>query len=494
MSPSPEPRPWPPSSPPPGPGPGASKPRPARRPGPGGPAPWGWIEWYVVASQVLLPALLFIPGVSVLRLLNRCSSFALGLMAWFGAVRKPRRPPTTLRATLWLKICIGWLVVSIFHPSTNSPLAAVATVALYVTVMSPAFWAPTTLVSVVQVRRLVLLIFGASALGAALGLAQVFLPRVFNPPYIPIMAGGDPRLIGAATYQAFGGRTIVRPCGLGDVPGGACVAGCNACVLGLCLALSRAPIHRRLIGAGMALVGLATVYVSQVRTALVMILIGVAALAALFLARREVRRALLLIGGMGAMLVAAATWVVGRMGGAAIERFLTLYQQRAGTLYQGSRGFLLEHTFTHLLPEYPLGAGLARYGQMYEYFGDKGPAAPPSIWAEIQWTGWVLDGGVPLMVAYAIAIGLGLADSVRIALRSRDPEIGHWASAICAVNLGIVATCFSAIPFQAASGMTFWLLTATLHEADRRQGAAARPTRPARPGPRPGPAPGPRPA
>ena len=40
---------------------------------------------------------------------------------------------------------------------------------------------------------------------------------------------------------------------------------------------------------------------------------------------------------------------------------------------------------------------------MLHYFGDRYNAESPQIWAEIQWTGWLLDGGIPLMIAAAAA-------------------------------------------------------------------------------------------
>ena len=54
-----------------------------------------------------------------------------------------------------------------------------------------------------------------------------------------------------------------------------------------------------------------------------------------------------------------------------------------------------------MLYEYPLGAGLGRWGMAAGYFGTAGA---PGLWAEIQITGWMIDGGVIMIVVYGGAI------------------------------------------------------------------------------------------
>ena len=96
------------------------------------------------------------------------------------------RPPAAGRGDVprapWLLGVIAWLSLSIMHPGINSPLAALAQVALYVSVLSPAFWAPLALTSSRQIGRLMALLFLINALSSTLGIAQVFRPERFNPP------------------------------------------------------------------------------------------------------------------------------------------------------------------------------------------------------------------------------------------------------------------------------------------------------------------------
>src|ERR1700761_960533 len=94
----------------------AQKPRrPPPKPAPEGPsraAPmprWGWLEWFMVA-QTALPALMFIPGMSLVRTPSRIAAFSIAFVAW-GAIyaRGPRsRPGRDFPATLWLVGVVGW--------------------------------------------------------------------------------------------------------------------------------------------------------------------------------------------------------------------------------------------------------------------------------------------------------------------------------------------------------------------------------------------------
>ena len=59
-----------------------------------------------------------------------------------------------------------------------------------------------------------------------------------------------------------------------------------------------------------------------------------------------------------------------------------------------------------------------------------------------------------------------MANTLRVALRSRDAEIRFWAAVVLASNLSVVATCFSYITFVTPIGLQFWLLSAVVHAAD----------------------------
>ena len=72
---------------------------------------------------------------------------------------------------------------------------------------------------------------------------------------------------------------------------------------------------------------------------------------------------------------------------------MSLFEEDPVTLYYQSRGLQLENAFNTLIVEYPLGAGLARWGMMRGYFD---VPSSSEIWAEIQPGAWILDGGLVL--------------------------------------------------------------------------------------------------
>jgi hypothetical protein len=141
--------------------------------------------------------------------------------------------------------------------------------------------------------------------------------------------------------------------------------------------------------------------------------------------------------------------------------------------------------------ENPLGYGLGWWGMVHMAFRD--PRRLSSVWVEVMFQGWAIDGGIPLVVGYFGAVVVAMLDSLRIALTSPDREVTFWAAVVAAQNLSVVALCFSYPAFLSPGGMQFWLLAAALHAADAQARAAARDPRakPPQTGPpRLGPGPG----
>ena len=457
--------------------PGFDRPAPPRlkapvaRPLPGNLPPWGWLEWFLV-SQAFIPALLFVPGVSVLRVFTRIAAFVIALVAWAWIWHKGRRFPGAQRfpATPWLVGCALWLGLSIFHPGTNSLLSGLAQAAMYLTVFSPAFWVPMTLATSQQVPRLMKIMFFCCAVSTLVGIGQVYRPETFNPPYIPSIDSGNDYSISALTYTTADGQRIVRPCGLSDNPGQAAGAGGVACLIGLCMAVRPIAPWKRLVYLGIALAGMVVIYFCQMRAAMVMEFVCIIGLIALFTARGHYRQATLLGIGSVVILLAGAAWAVSAVGDVGTKRFLTLIEQRPEDIY-ASRGSFVQQTFDSLIWESPLGCGLGRWGQAYGYFGDHSSGyggVNGQIWVEVQWPGWVVDGGIPLLVGYVVAIVLAMLNTLRIALNSRNNELAYWACVIFTMNLSAVATTFSSCPFVAPAGTGFWLMATALHAADQR--------------------------
>lgn len=468
--------------------------------------PWGSLEAFLLL-QGLLPAVLFIPGISGVRTLIRMASYLLAMVYWWWVWRSPPvagsgedQPQGWGSPRPWLLVAGGWLLISILHPLANSPIAAAAEAALMISVMAPAFWSGRALThglgwpvhpELVSRRRerAIILLFLCEALSAAVGLGQVYAPSVFNPPVIPALELTE-YAKDIYTYTTADGREIIRPCGLTDTPGAAGPAGAMTGLLGLAFALApgRRGLLARLLAAGLAGLGAAVIYAAQVRSSLVVLLLCGLALTAMFLLQRDWRRAAFVIGGGLALVGGGLTLVLMTVGSEALTRFTELYEKNAVDLYytDSSRGLFVQQAFDTFMWEYPLGAGPGRWGQAYAYFGDHSAAADlthGSIWAEVQFNAWILDGGIPLLVVYLVALVLAMLGTWRLArssaagaraastsasaapvpaqvLLSRD---GYWAAVIFALNIGVLALCFSYTPFVAPVGARFWLLWGLAH-------------------------------
>jgi hypothetical protein len=466
----------------------SAQPRPASKAKP----KWGWLEWFLIA-QTFLPALLFIPGISAVRTPIRMAAYGVGLFAWIMVLRSGVRRPgaESFSPNMWLKLASGWLLLSIFNPSTNNFIAGFAHAMFYISILSPAFWTHSTVIDSKQIGRVMVILFLCNGLSAIVGLGQVFRPETFNPPVIPGLTDKTSVAYQALTYEDASGRRIARPCGLTDQIGAAAGAGATAALVGVCLALRPIGLFKRLFCLGVAFCGVAVIYYSQVRMILLMLVICLAALVVLFALQRNIWQATLLGGISAAMIVGAFTWVAMTSGSVVTERFMTLLTSDPSKLYHTSRGSYVQQAFEELLWTYPFGAGLGWWGQVYQFFGDK--SVPTTIWVEVMWPAWIVDGGMPLTAFYVLAITAAMINSVRIALTSRSREISFWATVILASNLSVIATTFSYVTFVSPIGMQFWFLAAVLHASElrfRAESAAARP-RPANAGLKgPGPTPG----
>jgi hypothetical protein len=463
---------------------GMPRPRPATPARPAIPrvVPWGWLEWFLIA-QTFIPALLFLPGIGSVRVLIRVATFGVALIAWFSIYQSGRALPgaRSFKVNPWLRFASGWLLLMVVSPLTNSIPAGLAQAMLYIAVFSPVFWAPSVLASPRQLGRLMMILLLCNGLSALVGLGQVFRPGTFNPPVIPGITsvnGSDVSMSTMAlTYVDGSGNKIIRPCGLSDMVGNAAGAGSIAAMVGLAYALRPIGAFKRLACLALAFFGVAVIYYSQVRMVLLMLVICLAVLVAVFVMQKNYGYATLLGGLAVVMIVGALSWVMATSGRVVVERFLGLATDDFSKTYSNSRrGDLITESFTRTMWESPMGAGLGWWGTIYGAFGDK--SRPSTVWVEVMIPAWIVDGGIPLLGLYVGAIFVAMGNTLRVALRSRDPEIRFWAAVVLASNLSVVATCFSYVTFVTAIGLQFWLLAAVVHAADVRSRAAAPRARP----------------
>ena len=336
--------------------------------------PNGMAEWFVVA-QTLIPALLYVPGAQTFRLPIRVASYTIALIGlaiwWFkrGGHRNISHP-----SERWLLLAVAYLATMMFHPQTDGLMAGAAQIMLYVAIFSAVFWAPAYVERPRQLVRILAIMLICNGINSIVGVLQVYDPDRWMPRELSFVYTGASRTaIDIATYIGPDGRRIVRPPGLFDTPGAVCGAGTVAALLGLVFALERFAWWKRLAALGFALAGISAIYLSHVRASLV-VTIGMMAIYSATLASQGERKRLSAFAGLSVALVALGLMGAVFLGGTSVQdRFGTLLKDDPGTIYYSSRGQQLANGFSELVDEYPFGAGLARWGMMRTYFGDRIP-------------------------------------------------------------------------------------------------------------------------
>jgi hypothetical protein len=430
--------------------------------------PVGFAEIFVI-SQTALPALLYLPGTQGMRLPIRFSAFAISLaaFAWYQIEPSSQAPRST--AQPWVVGVMALLGIMLFHPDTSSLLAGVAHIAVYFAVLAPLFWAPEFVRTPEQLARVLWILLLCSGANAVVGVLQVYDPARWLPAEFSRVMTESAVGLGAVTYVGAGGERIVRPPGLFDTPGAVAGPAMFATLLGLVFAVSAISMWKRLLSLAIAGAGLAAIYLSQVRVSLVATVVMLITYAALAFRQGRSGRASQFAILAGTVVIGSLTAAIA-LGGAAIsERVFSLFATDPLSVYQGARGSQLTFTFSELLFQYPLGAGLARWGMAALYFGTSSPERP-SIWAEIQFTGWMIDGGVVMVATYLGALIAVTISQYRLTLVSQVPRLAICAAVILAAGLGPAITILSFTPFVAQIGIQYWFLAGALHGVACRYG------------------------
>jgi len=416
-----------------------------------------WLYVFALAQFLCLAALV-VEALGGFRFVLRLVPFALSIIYLAvlpaGGPRNPVRP--------WAVAGLVVMGLGLFHPQTNTLLAGLAEVGLTLAVWGPIFWTGRIAVTADVFRRLLVLLWVLNSLSAAVGVLQVYDPGRFapDPTFVKRMQGGE--YADGLMIRLDDGTELFRPMGLSDTPGGAALAANSAIVMGVGVALTNRGLVIPLAVAATAVASVFCLYVCQVRSLLILTVISVLGCAALTAMRGEVRRAVLVVAAVGGVGVLGFAWAVAVSGDAVATRFGSLFEASAGEVYYANRGHFVEDTFTHYIPDYPLGAGLGRWGMMHAYFGNPNDPNSPPLWAEMTLTGWVFDGGVPLVLCGYGAMLVGLGAVVRLAWRSRSRRVADFSAVVAGVSVAAFATTISAHVFVAQSGMMYLLLTAAV--------------------------------
>jgi hypothetical protein len=420
--------------------------------------PWGFAEFFVI-SQTVLPALLYLPGTQNFRLLIRFSAFAISLGAFAWWQLQGRRLPAH-RAGHWVAAVIGLLAVMLFHPTTGSLAGGMAHLMVYLAVLGPIFWAPALVKSPEHLARLLGLLLLCNGVNSVVGVLQVYDPQVWMPAeFSRIITEGSAGL-SPATYSGPGGRLIVRPPGLFDTPGAVAGAGMFAALLGIVFGLSAIPVWQRVGAFGLAGAGVAAIYLSQVRISLVVVVVMIGAYAFALFSQHRVKKATM-FGGFAAGVIGLSFVVAFTLGGDSVfDRVMTLFADDPMAIYYKSRGNQLDYTLKEMLFQFPLGAGLGRWGMAAGYFGT---GSLPGIWAELQVTGWLIDGGILMVVLYGGTLAVNTLSEWRTSKQTEVPRLAACGAVIFAANLGVAAMVISFTPFVTQIGIQYWFLAGALH-------------------------------
>lgn len=421
---------------------------------------WSLIEWFMLV-QFAAAVVLVLPGGQAARFLIRSLPYLgnIGLLLVYS-----RRSPSwkLFPGTHWLLLVSVLLAAEMLNPKT-ALIPGLAQVVFCNAIDVSAFWGGKGIRDKRRLDRILYLTFLFAAAGAVVGFLQAKFGILMPAQFSSVALASDPRKIEELTYIGANGQAIIRPPGLSDMPAGACGSAMYATVLGVALALGSGSFRWASIPyLAVVLVATITLYLTQVRIMFIAAVVGVA-LISWAAARQKRRYGVRIVVAAAAVLSVAFIYAVAIGGASVSDRFASLVAKDPGKTYQANRGHFVTHTIDDLLPAYPLGAGLGRWGMMRTYTQNYVEAGdPPAIWAEIQMTGWLLDGGFLMWILYGGAIISSLVYSYKTASSHSDPELRYLAGIVFTLNAVTVLMAWDAPVFNSGLGGEFWKLSSAI--------------------------------
>ncbi len=425
---------------------------------------WNWAHNFMLL-QFILQLLLLVPGIGALRTVLRIGCFGLSL--YLLATTKERGidyPVKWMAYGVMAILCLSFC----FNFQNNSIFAALGQIAMYLAILGPLFWATKLPMSAAGFRNLLALVWVFQSVSVLFGLLQIYFPGQFQFQLSSVIENST---YGGENLKIVlqNGVSVFRPSGLTDSPGGAALAGFYAVLLGLAFFLEGKNKYVAGLGILSTFIGFFCIYMSQVRNILIVTCLCIGCLLVVLSVSRNFKRAITLVATLQPLILGTFGWAVAVGGAGTLDRITSLFSGSADQVYHENRGRFLEDTINLLVPKYPWGAGLGRWGMMYGYFGKNGNPFTDPIWVEIQWTGWLLDGGIPLIIAYGGALFSACYYAFKIACQQRMDGFSFWGAVIFAYNIGIVMITFNYPVFISQTGMEFWLLNATIFVAANSQ-------------------------
>jgi hypothetical protein len=392
------------------------------------------------------------------RVILRTGAFGASILLLLFVPGRGKRHPAANVAL----VILGIVAIAFFHPLTNNAIAGFAQFLMYAAILGPLFWVPATGVDLATFKRALFVLWTFHALSSGCGILQIKYPGHFQPTLSTAVSRFGAAYLDGLKIRTASGEVTFRPMGLTDSPGGAATSGFYAVLLGMGFFVAEHSAIRKMLFVSGIFAGTMCLYLSQVRMYMVMTAVCIAVFYCCLVLRREKSKVFAMSMLIPLVVTLALGGAVAIGGVSVIERLRTFSQDRPTDVYYHSRGFLLDYTMREIAPQHPFGLGLGRWGMIYSYFGSDRDPRKSMMWAEIQWTGWLFDGGIPLIFAYVLAIGVAFTTSFKIAISNKNDELWMWAALVLAYSLGAFAGTFTSPFFISQGGMEFWLLNAAL--------------------------------
>ncbi len=433
---------------------------------------WGWLEAFVLVTY-LLNGLLLLPGTQSFRVYIRAAPYVFSLALLVFCLLR-RRAQNSAPGGMAMALMVLLLIANLLHPTTHLH-AGLAQVFFQLAIAAPVFWAARLTDNEARLRRFLWLVLIANAINSGVGLLQIYFPERFLPA--EFSRAFDQYYLASLSYYGADGQVIFRPPGLSDLPGGAGVAGAMTALLALGFSARRGERFRtRVVCLLLALAGTSVLYLAQVRSLAIMLVLGLALMIYFGARQARVWKQSWLTLAIAVAIFGSFAYAVSVGGETVRERFATVAKTGVVQSWQGNRGLFWNYTIEELLPRYPLGAGVGRWGMMSNYFGEQQRADSPLLYAEIQMTGWLLDGGVPMWILYPAGLFFSLLFVYRMALSRRYGRLlPHAAGIIFCANFCVVGSTLSGPSFNSTMGMQFWALAGALYGAAKAEAKAAQP-------------------
>ena len=234
------------------------------------------LEYFVILEIICQVALLS-PTLAPLRIVFRIAVFGVSLGLLLVLPGQGKLHPAAKAAFFVIAI----VALSMLNPGINSATSAAAQSALYLATVAPLFWVPRLRIDLAEMRRVLFLQWAFQAVSATVGILQVYFPARFQFTVSSVVQGNGAGYLGMEQFHNVYGQVVYRPMGLTDTPGGAAAAGFFAVLFAAAFFLLERRKWMQAAYAGAMLVGMAAIYLSQVRVMLVMEVVCMTAFVAL---------------------------------------------------------------------------------------------------------------------------------------------------------------------------------------------------------------------